>query len=78
MGVFKEEPERVDVLGKQLQCHVCGNRGFYKREAQMHTAGMSFMNLEWTQPTCTCAVCSNCGFVHWFFPRSNARLEAQE
>ena len=42
MGLFgKEEPEPVEVLGKSLRCQVCGNDGFYKREAQLHTAGMS-------------------------------------
>jgi hypothetical protein len=29
----------------------------------------SFFNLEWTSPTCTCLVCSACGYVHWFLPQ---------
>ena len=68
MGLFKDDPEPAEVLDKPLRCQVCGNEGFYKREAQLHTAGMSFMNLEWASPTCTCLVCSMCGYVHWFFP----------
>ena len=23
-------------------------------------------NLEWTAPTATCVICSECGYVHWF------------
>jgi hypothetical protein len=24
--------------------------------------------VEWASPTCTCVICSRCGFIHWFFP----------
>ena len=68
MGLFKEEPEPATVLDKPMRCQVCGNEGFYKREAQLHTAGMTFFKLEWASPTCTCLVCSMCGYVHWFLP----------
>jgi len=68
MGLFKDEPEPVEVLGKPLRCQVCGNDGFYQREAQLHTAGLTFFKLEWASPTCSCVVCSMCGYVHWFLP----------
>jgi predicted nucleic-acid-binding Zn-ribbon protein len=69
VGLFgKEEPEPATVLDKPLRCAVCGNEGFYKRDAQLHTAGMTFLKLEWAQPTCTCLVCSMCGYIHWFMP----------
>jgi hypothetical protein len=31
------------------------------------------MNIEWTSPTCDCMVCSQCGYVHWFFPMKEGR-----
>ena len=45
MGLFKEDPEPAEVLGKPLRCQVCGNEGFYKREsslfAQLHAEPVS-------------------------------------
>ena len=71
MGLFgPEEPETVNVLDKRLRCQVCGGETFYSRKAQLHTAVASFLDLEWTAPTCTCVICSRCGYVHWFFPES--------
>lgn len=68
MGLFREEPEAAEVNDKPLRCQVCGHHAFFKREAQLHTAGLTFFKLEWASPTCTCLVCSECGYVHWFFP----------
>jgi hypothetical protein len=72
MGLFsKDEPEVANVLGKPLQCQVCTGGLFWQREAQLHTGVASFFNLEWVSPTCTCLVCSSCGYVHWFFPQAS-------
>ena len=71
MGLFgKEEPEPIEVLDKSLRCQVCSGETFYTRKAQLHTAFASFLDLEWIAPSCTCVICSRCGFVHWFFPES--------
>ena len=70
MGLFgKDEPEPANVLDKPLKCQVCTNGLFWSREAQLHTGVASFFNLEWASPTCTCLVCSACGYVHWFLPQ---------
>jgi len=70
MGLFgKEQPENAEVNGKPLQCQVCSNKLFYRRSAVLHSGLVSFLNLEWTSPTCDCLVCSACGYVHWFFPQ---------
>jgi len=70
MNIFgREEPEAVTISGQPLRCVVCRNEGFYRRTAQLHTGVATFFNLEWaTSPTCTCIVCSMCGYVHWFVP----------
>jgi predicted nucleic-acid-binding Zn-ribbon protein len=71
MGLFgKDKPETVTVNLKPFTCQVCSNALFWQREASLHTGIASFFNLEWTAPTCTCLVCSNCGYVHWFLPQS--------
>ena len=71
MGLFGEEqPEPVEVLEHALTCRVCQNNTFWQRKAQLHSGIATFFNLEWASPTCTCVICSRCGYVHWFFPES--------
>ena len=71
MAIFaKEEPEPVEIRGRALRCLVCENAGFHRRTAQLHGAVAAFFNLEWTAPTCTCLICSMCGYIHWFVPDS--------
>lgn len=69
MSLFKKESISVEIQGRELKCLVCGNDSFWKREAQLHTQGLSFLNLEWTSPTGVCYVCSKCGYIHWFLPQ---------
>jgi len=67
MSVFdKKEPETVSVLNNKLICPVCGNNLFWRREAQLNTAVASFFNLDWTNRSATCFVCSNCTHISWF------------
>ena len=67
MGIFgKEEPEEVTVKGKPLRCVICQHGAFYQRRAQLHGPVATLFNLEWTAPTATCVICSECGHVHWF------------
>jgi len=67
MGIFgKEEPEEVTLNERPLRCLVCQNGAFYRRRAQLHGPVATLFNLEWTAPTATCVICSECGYVHWF------------
>ena len=69
MPIFgEEEPQVVEVHGRALRCLVCEHDTFYRRQAQMHGRLATMFNVEWTAPTCDCVVCSQCGYVHWFFP----------
>ncbi|MDL1898444.1 hypothetical protein FBQ82_19535 [Anaerolineae bacterium CFX7] len=69
MGLFKKkEPERVQVLGKELRCLVCGGEQFWQRRAQLNTSLATFFNFDWANPSATCAVCAYCGYIHWFAP----------
>ena len=65
----KKEPMSYEVLGKPLTCQICGHDEFTKREAQLNTAGMSFMNLDWANASAVCFVCVKCGYIHWFLPK---------
>ena len=70
MGLFSTpEPEPLEVDGRAVKCLVCGHDRFHKREAQLNTAGMTFLKLDWANESGTCFVCDHCGFIHWFVPK---------
>ena len=46
MGMFKENPEKVTVAGRELVCPVCGNDLFFSRTTQLNTACMTFLGLD--------------------------------
>ena len=67
MSLFsKKEPQTVDILGKELKCPVCENNTYWVRNAQLNTAVSTFFNLDWTNKSATCFVCSNCTHISWF------------
>jgi hypothetical protein len=69
MALFgKREPEQVQILGKDLTCHVCGYDRFWRREAQLNTAVATFFNLDWANASATCLIWARCGYIHWFLP----------
>ena len=69
MSWFKADPISVEVQGRALKCLVCGHDEFWKKAAQLNTAGASFLNLEWTSPSGICYLCARCGYIHWFMPQ---------
>lgn len=69
MGLFgKKAPETFEVLGKPLACLVCGGTGFHTRQAQLNTAAATFFDFDWANKSANCAVCDQCGYIHWFLP----------
>ncbi|MES2274938.1 MAG: hypothetical protein V4592_02870 [Bacteroidota bacterium] len=67
MGFFSaDEPKSYEIDGKKLLCQFCANATFHTRNEQLHTPTTTFFNLEWTDKTATCFVCSSCGYIHWF------------
>ena len=56
----------VDIAGKPLQCQHCRHEKFIESEAQLHTATLTFLNIEWLRKTADLYICGNCGFIHWF------------
>lgn len=60
--------EPVQVAGKDLRCQFCGYDGFLERRAQLNTALLSFLDLDWTNKSATVFACTRCGFLHWFLP----------
>jgi uncharacterized protein with PIN domain len=67
MSLFKEEePQPIEILGKELRCPVCNNHLFFTRQAQLNTAIASFFNLDWANRSATCFVCAKCTHISWF------------
>ena len=61
--------------GKNISCSHCGNGEFVEGAAQLNTAGMSFLNLDWANRSATTLACTGCGMVHWFLQKPE-RLQA--
>src|SRR5436190_20238513 len=59
-------PSKYKVEGKQVTCPHCGNQQFAEGSAQLHTAGMTFIGLEWAQKSAWTLLCSECGRIEWF------------
>ena len=54
------------VAGRPVSCRHCGHDHFVEGEAQLHTAGLTFFNLEWASPTAHTLSCTKCGLIEWF------------
>ena len=65
----KAEAKSYELFGKVLKCQFCGHDQFHQRDAQLNTAVMSFMNLDWMNTSAICYVCDQCGYIHWFHPK---------
>lgn len=61
-----DPPARYSAGGKQIVCEHCGHDEFDVGEAQLNTAQMSMMNLDWLNPSATTLMCDLCGRIHWY------------
>lgn len=65
----QNEPQPIEVNGKTLRCVICSNTLFWTQSAQLNKAVTTFFNLDWTDRSATCFVCSECTYIHWFLGR---------
>ena len=54
------------VAGKRVSCAHCGHDHFVEGRAQLNTAGMSFLNLDWANRSAATLACTSCGRIEWF------------
>ncbi len=72
MGLFSKsgkkgkEPARYLAAGTEVTCPQCQNRSFLERKAQLNTAAMSLLDLDWANKSATTLICSQCSFICWF------------
>ena len=63
------------IEGKTLHCPHCGGEDFDSGEAQLNTAGMSLLGLDFLNTTARTFACRRCGRIEWFTPEGGARAD---
>ncbi len=63
---MEEKGQVVTLRGKQLVCAHCGGNQYVSREAQLNTAFLTFLDLDWLNRTAEVFVCIACGRLEWF------------
>ena len=62
----KTIPESYSLKGKSIHCPHCGGDQFITGEAQLNTAFMTLIELDWIDKKATTLTCTNCGRIEWF------------
>ena len=58
--------ERYVVADKAVTCGHCASDRFVEGRAQLNTAGLSFLNLDWANRSAATLTCTSCGRIEWF------------
>ncbi len=59
-------PGNYEVEGKQVTCPHCGGEEFAEGSAQLNTAGMTFIGLDWANKSAHTLMCAQCSRIEWF------------
>jgi len=68
MQAMGAEPtgERYVVAGKLVTCGHCSGEQFVEGRAQLNSAGLTFLNLDWANRSAATLACTACGRIEWF------------
>ena len=58
--------DRFSVAGKSVSCPHCLHDRFVEGRAQLNTAGLTFLNLDWANRSAATLACTSCGRIVWF------------
>jgi len=58
--------EPYTVAGHAVQCPHCASHRFIEGRAQLNTAGLTFLNLDWANRTAATLTCAQCGRIEWY------------
>ena len=58
--------DEYSVNGVNVKCTHCGDQHFDTGEAQLNTAGLTFINLDWANRSASVLICKKCSFIMWF------------
>lgn len=59
-------PGRYSVAEVEVVCPHCKGDTFAEGRAQLNTAGMTFIGLDWANKSAATLACARCGLVQWF------------
>jgi predicted nucleic-acid-binding Zn-ribbon protein len=60
------DPGSFSLEGKSVQCPHCDGTQFIAGEAQLNTALMTLIELDWINKTASILTCTSCGQIQWF------------
>ena len=72
-----EGPSEYIAVDKVVMCPHCEHTEFIQGSAQLNSAGMSFLGLDWANKSATTLMCDRCGFIMWFGISPN-RIQSKE
>lgn len=62
----KPKGDLFTVAERPVRCGHCSHDRFVEGRAQLNTAGMSFLNLDWANRSAAILTCTSCGKIEWF------------
>jgi len=65
--------ERYSIADKEVVCPHCGHDEFIVGRAQLHTAGLTFLGLEWANRSANTLLCGVCGRIEWYMTEPERR-----
>jgi hypothetical protein len=57
--------ERYTVAGKAVTSLHCSHDRFVEGRAQLNTAGLTFLDLDWANRSAATLTCTSCGRIEW-------------
>lgn len=68
-------PAKFSIEGHAIVCTQCRHDLFENGKAQLNTAGLSFLNLDWANKSATTLACVQCGHIMWFAKKLEKHYE---
>ena len=69
MKPLSEEPHRIEIDGRHLQCPHCSRDHFHRRRMRVELASPAGMQPEWHESIAHAFICSHCGLIQGFLAR---------
>ena len=58
--------QRFAAAGKPILCAHCKGQEFIPGAAQLNTAGLTFLGLDWANRSAHTLMCTECGRIEWY------------
>lgn len=62
-------PDKFTIKGREIVCTQCKNDQFVKSYAQLNTAGMTLLGLDFANKSAVTLTCTECGQILWFMEK---------